>query len=402
VSELSRRRALGIAAGASAGALVPSWASAKGKPPRKPPKPRPPIARSFSDGVGLRDYSMVVGTQAPSEERFPGDPGDGKVLTGGSLFTGTLGEPDGVADLNDLTGVNHLLSRRFSSNIWSRSAITSDWNAGRIPFPSFKLGPLNSSTYPAALAGGRDADIAAEAQWCVNTFPGYLHTTFFHEPESDHTTAAMSQNFRDMSRRVFDIFQDEGATNVVWSFPVSRGAYSYATGGNSAEGQGGLKWWHFDPDWKGTLSGTGGTRPNASDWWSGGDSVVQLHGMDMYNPWVGGTGWRWFDDEWDTIKNRMISDGREIKPWTIPEFGTGVTSAYSSPPGGVQPDEADWTEWYQRAFQCMRDEDGVGFMTYHVDGERNLTNGGNDAPLRLAGYINALESESSYLVTVRP
>lgn len=332
----------------------------------------------------------VRGGNAPipapvSTARFFGDPGPNKVLTGSTVYTGSAGIADGLAWLNQQTGVNHLLARRYSTDLWSRSTIVSDRAAGRIPFPSFKLNATTSNA-AAIIAGTRDADLAAEARWAAAQ--GYpILCSFYHEPEDNWSSDAAAAQFRAIFRRIVTVFRNNGATNVNW-LPILSAPYTFR--GNGGEAQRG-PWYKWDPDWMGTQSGSNG-RATTTDWYTGSSAVLNMYGFDQYCPLIGTTGYAEFSAHLGTALSKMTGDGRTILPWVVPEMGTKNVAS------GLPSD--GWGGYYTRAFQYMRDNLGVGFISYNTDGN-NFANG-PDAAARLAGYETALGSESAYLVTTRP
>lgn len=326
------------------------------------------------------------GTVAPPSAgpRFFGDPGAGKVFVGATVYTGSMGQPDGLAWLNDRTGIPHLLSRRYytDANFWSRSTIAADQAAGRIPFPSQKL--MTSSATSIA-SGAADATIDAEAAWAAGQ--GYrMFSSYFHEPPDDFPSDSAAADFRAAFRRIVTRFRAAGATNVLWA-PILSAPWDFQlSGGEAARGG----WWKWDPDWKGTKSGGNG-RTTAADFYIGSQAVCDLFAFDQYSPMIGGSNYAEFSGHLSTALNRMVADGRTVPPWTVPEFGT--KGANGMPSDG-------WTGYYKRAFRFMRDNNGIGFVTYNTDGNNFAT--GTDAAARLAGYAAALASEAAYLLTVRP
>lgn len=335
--------------------------------------------------------------------RFAHDPGPGKLLTGSVVATfgsgvGGGGTPTGVADgnawLDDNTGVNHLLKRVYYSNtapnsgVWSRTTIQNYRNAGKIPSIAWHMS-ASAANIAAFASGSMDANVTAEAQWAASVdYP--IWTAFMHEPEDNFTADADAANYRAAYRRYRQIFRDAGASKVVFVGVAWQANWSFRTSGGGEAVRG--PWWKWDPDWKGTLSGAGGTRPNASDWYTGSESALDIMSMDTYTPTLGATAYHEFSvDAGDTL-DRMISDGRPILPWVVLEMGT-FTAGSGMPADG-------WTGFYQRAFRFMRDNEGVGFVTYNA-ASTNFINADTFAE-RFAGYQDALASEAAYLVTTRP
>lgn len=337
-------------------------------------------------GQWLRGTQPAV-TPSPSGARFFGDPGAGKVLTGSCVYTDVSSVSDGLAWLNQQTGVKHLLSRRYYTNLWSRSNILADQAAGRVPFPSFKLG-ATSSNASSILAGSQDAALTAEAQWAASQgFP--IMCCFFHEPENNWTSDANAANYRAIFRHVVTIFRNNGATNVNW-LPIFVAPWDFTSAAESAHG----RWYKWDPDWMGTQSGSNG-RATASDWYTGSDAVCSLLGFDQYCPVVNTSYYQEFSTQMGPVLSKIAGDGRTVLPWLVPEMGTtAVTSSPGLPSDG-------WAGYYERAFQFMRDNSGAGFSSFNCFTAYNFING-TAAAARLAGYEAALGSEAAYLTTVRP
>jgi hypothetical protein len=337
-------------------------------------------ARVIVDGV---DHTGTATVEVVSSTRFPGDPGVGKVLSGATVYTGSMGQPDGNTWLTQQTGKKHLLSRRYYSNLWTRSQIIADQADGRVPFPSFKLNGTTGNIAGIA-SGSQDAALTAEAVWAAGQ--GYpIHCSFFHEPEDNFESDAVAASYRAAVRRVVGIFRANGATNVVWNQAIWMTSWSFLTNGGEA-GRG--PWYKWDPDWKGTITGS---RPGPADWWTDADSRVDLFGFDQYCPTIGGSSYHEFSSDIGAALSRMALDARPPKPWTVPEMGTKTAT-------GLPGD--GWTGYFQRAFRFMRDNGGVGFVYYNTD-DNNFLNG-SAAAARFAGYQAALSSEAAYLVHIRP
>lgn len=337
--------------------------------------------QGFTGGTPTGGGGGGGGGGGTTPARFKGDPGPGKVLTGGTVYTGSMGVADGNAWLDDETGVNHLFKRIYYTNLWSRTTIQNYRNAGKMPSIAWKANADASNI--AAIAGGSiDAAITAEAVWAASV--GYpIYTAFFHEPEDNFTTSAQAANYRAAYRRIVNIFKTNGATNVVWIGVAYMTPWTFEGSGRT--------WWWWDPDWKGTLSGAGGAIPNASDWYTGDQAVCQIMSFDTYTPEIGSSSYHEFFDSMDPALDDMTAAGRPIIPWIVPEMGTKVATPM---PGD------GWTGFFQRAFRYMRDNNGVGFVYYNTD-DNNFLNG-SDAVARFAGYQAALASEASYLVSTRP
>lgn len=311
--------------------------------------------------------------------RFFGDPGVGKVLTGGNTYGGSANVGDARAWLDQQTGVKHVLARRYYTDqgFWNQSRIQADHDAGLVPNVTMKL--LDWS-FAQILAGAADSAIRAAARWAKGV--GFLiKATFYHEPEDNFTTASVAADYRAVARRVIGIFREEGATNVIWG-PCFMTPWTFQSASNRS-------WWWWDYDWKGTVQSDG--KPAASDFYSGADRYVDYYGHDVYTPHINQSGYHEFAPDMEIALDDLALVGRDTIPWFVDEFGT--RGATGMPSDG-------WAGYYKRAFRYMRDNGGVGFTVYNTDGN-NFANG-TDGAARLAGYKAALQSEAAYLVTVAP
>lgn len=335
-------------------------------------------------GTSRRGAAATPRTVPAGGSRFRGDPGPGKILTGATVYTGSMGVADGNVWLDENSGVNHLFKRIYYSNLWSRTTIQNYRNSGKMPSIAWKANGTAANI--AAIAGGSiDASIAAEAVWAAGQ--GYpIYTAFYHEPEDNFPLDADAASYRAAYRRIVQIFRDNGALNVVWIGVAYQTSWSFiSSGGQVSRGP----WYKWDPDWKGTTSGAG--RPNASDWYTGTQQVCNIMSFDQYSPTIGGTSFHEFSVDMQPSLDRMVADGRPIIPWIVPEMGTKIAT-------GMPAD--GWTGYFQRALRYMRDHNGCGFVYYNTD-DNNFLNG-SDSVARFAGYQAALASEASYVVSARP
>lgn len=307
-----------------------------------------------------------VAAAAPRAALFPGDPGPGVVLSGGSVWSGSAGVPSAIDWLDDHTGKAHVLARTYSSvaDAWHWSAIDAAIAVGRIPFTTTKF-----TAYPAAqiVSGAADAALATEASRAIARAPAPLWLGYYHEPEDNFPSDAAAADFRAACRYIVGHLRGAGVTNVAWVFPAWMVRWSF-DGGVGARGNA----WKWDPDWRGTLSGAGGV-PDASDWYTGSESVVDLIGMDQYTPTVGGSSYHTF--AWDVgfSLDKLASWGRPRKPVAIAELGTA----------DITP-TPDWTAHYAQLLQTCIDYDVRGFACYNTD-SHNFVNA-DATGRRFAGY----------------
>ncbi len=132
----------------------------------------------------------------------------------------------------------------------------------------------------------------------------------FHEPENDLTTSAQAAAYRALFRTVVHTCDAKGVTNVAWTEPTFMAPFSFGTssGRNPA-------WW--EPDWKGTSTGT------SADWFTGTDRVIDILAIDSYIPLIGSTNWELLSTTLTTVKQRWTALGMPLanRPWAVGEQG---------------------------------------------------------------------------------
>lgn len=298
---------------------------------------------------------------------FPGDPGPGVVLSGCTVWSGSAGVASGIDWMDTATGVPHVLSRTYSTNGngWNWSQVDADIAAQRIPFHTSKF---TNFTNAQIVAGSADAALATQASNAISRAPYPLWLGFYHEPEDNFESDSSAAGFRAAARYIVQYMRNAGVTNVAWVFPVWMASWSFR-GGEASRGPA-YKW---DIDWKGTLSGAG--KPNASDWYTGSQSMTDLLGFDQYTPWIGGSGYHTFDYDIGYSLDRLYSEwGRPVKPCAIGECGT--KDAASPTP--------NWTTHFSEMLDSCVELDVRGLVYYNTD----LNNFVNADPTgeRFAGY----------------
>lgn len=337
--------------------------------PRKELSRRALLARGggMLGAAGLAAAGWTTGSvDAATQALFPGDPGPGAVLSGGTVWSGSAGVPSGIDWLDDHTGKPHVLARTYSSiaDSWHWSAIDAAIAVGRIPFTTTKF---TAYTTAQIASGAADSALATQASRAIARAPAPIWLGYFHEPEDNFPSDAEAAGFRAACRYIVSYLRGAGVTNVAWVFPVWMARWSF-DGGVGVRGNA----WKWDPDWKGTLSGPGGI-PTAADWYTGAESVVDVIGMDQYTPTIGGSTYHTF--AWDVgfSLDKLTSWGRPRKPVAIGELGT--KDIIPAP---------DWTAHFAQMLQTCVDYDVRGLVYYNTDGHNFV----NEDPTgrRFAGY----------------
>jgi hypothetical protein len=225
---------------------------------------------------------------------------------------------------------------------------------GRIPAISFKNGSRSMTTIA---SGGEDAWIDSIGAAIKQRAPVPFYMTFYHEPEDNFPTAGEAATFRAASRRIVSRWRAAGVTNFTYVSDYYMTDWSFV----AASGRD-WRWWY--PDWKGTTqAGSSKDAPNAADFYSGADSVVDVIGFDIYNWWTpadGTSGWKSFQAHADTALTRMNLLG---KPYCVGELGT---MAYQA--NGVF-DASKTKAWITDAYQYMLQKNFVCAMYWNNDND---------------------------------
>lgn len=241
---------------------------------------------------------LVLSVDRPAAPRFPGDPGVGKVWFG-------------LNDVAEYESVqSHLphplgLRRLYNGTNWGlpMAAMSSAIAAHEIPYVSWKLAPYTVSTVPQSAVDAQCANLKSFA-------PNPIWATVYHEPEDNLTTSADAAAYRALFRNVVRTCDAKGVTNVAWTEPTFMAPFSFGTssGRNPA-------WW--EPDWKGTSTGT------SADWFTGTDQVIDVLAIDVYIPLINSTNWQLLSTTLTTVKQRWTALGMPLanRPWAVAELG---------------------------------------------------------------------------------
>lgn len=325
--------------------------------------------------VGTTWRSLRTGTviNPTPAARFPGDPGTGVILSGCTVYTGSGGVTSGIDWMDTNTSKLHVLYRGYSltGNSWpwtGSSGINTQLTAHplRIPFVTTKF---ENFTQAQILAGSMDATLDVEISRIQAVAPSPLWLGYYHEPEDNFESDAAAATFRQAARYIVNYVRPH-VTNVTWVFPVWMVDYSFTAAGIVKRGEA-YKW---DPDWKGTLSGISGTTaiPNASDWYTGAESVIDVLGFDQYSPNIGSTTYRTFTSNFNVMKTKLAQWQRPTKPYAIGELGTKDVS------------EANWVTHFADFLATSLANDVIGYIYYNTD-MNNFINA-DPSGLRKAGY----------------
>jgi hypothetical protein len=248
--------------------------------------------------LGAPAPRLVLSVDRPQTARFPGDPGPGKVWFG---LNNATGYHTVEAQLPHPLG----LLRIYNGLNWGvpMTGVAGAIAEHKIPYISWKVAPYSVSTVPQSAINTLCANLKSFA-------PNPIWATVFHEPENDFTTAAQAAAYRSLFRGTVHTCDAMGVTNVAWTEPTLMAPFSFGTasGRNPA-------WW--EPDWKGTSTGT------AADWFTGADRVVDILSIDIYVPLLNSDDWQLMSTTLATVKQRWTALGMPLagRPWAVAEQG---------------------------------------------------------------------------------
>jgi hypothetical protein len=279
--------------------------------------------------IGSTWHSILDGSvinPGGSSQRFPGDPGVGFVMSGANYSTDSQGII-GINwfDTNTSPDVNHAVARMYQvsevggGTTYNWAGIDNAISLGRMPLATTKFTQFTASQIS---SGAADAQLLTEVNRCKARAPRTIWLGWFHEPEDDFNSPTTAAQYRAAARYIVLYFRAQGVTNVAWEFSSFQTDWTYMAGGITSHGGEGYLW---DPDWKGTLSGAGGTEPSAIDWYTGAGSsasVVDMFSFDQYSPLIGSTNYRTYVAQFTTMKNKLDLWQRPTKPFIVPEVGT--------------------------------------------------------------------------------
>jgi hypothetical protein len=231
----------------------------------------------------------IVATLAPIPAQGSGRPGGPLTLSAGAYFGGfeNPDRTDGVGGsqveverLESELGRRIDIDNRFYS--WGQQIPTAleawDVASGRIPMVTW-----GAQDTLQIKSGALDAWIRAQARR-LRDLGAPVFLRFYHEMDGDYRQSIVHspQDFIDAWRRVYGIFQQEGATNVVWVWCPTA--------------------WKF-------IDGT----PWPPDYYPG-DAYVDWIAADGYNWYPGrpGSHWRTFREVFDPFYNWAVTMGKPI------------------------------------------------------------------------------------------
>ena len=259
---------------------------------------------SYPTGMNFYPKENTAGKPGPRlvlsvdhVNRFPGDPGVGKFVTGlnsnAQYDAVQAGMPARFLVRRSYNGLNFGVPM---------SAVNEDVAVNRIPMVSWKLAPYTLTTVP----------MAAIHQVCTNLKSVAPHPVFatgiFHEPEDDFPSATDAANFRTLFRLQVQTCRGDGVTNVAWVSPFFQAPYTFGTSSGRDP-----RFWN--PDWRGTT--TAGNP--AADYFTGTSSVIDMDGLDFYVS-------RSIDSrplatQWSLVQAKWAAQGYTHKPVLIGELG---------------------------------------------------------------------------------
>jgi len=255
----------------------------------------------------------------PGTPQYPGDPGAGNYYVGWALGpNGNLTVPAAQSNPgwpgDEKISIIHDYSNAPNGRVHD-GRLDQAISRGMIPSQSFKL---IGYTPAQIVAGEADGDLDISAAHCNARAPHPIWLCYYHEPEDNFPTAGAAADYRAAYRYIVTRFRAAGVTNVAW-MPIYQCPWTFEGAGRD------WRWWH--PDWN------GGDGP--SGWHS--DIMMDMLGLDIYNPLPGGTTNRSFSGMLDAALNKLTQAGAPSWDVAIPEFGMSKHATVPSPP--------DWAAW---------------------------------------------------------
>lgn len=262
---------------------------------------------SYSIGMNFHPKENTSGKPAPrlvltvdraSVPRFPGDPGVGKVWFG-------LNHANEYSNVENQMPHPLGLVRIYNGNDWGvpMAAVADAIADHKIPYISWKLLPYTVNTVPQTAITTLCSNLKSFA-------PNPIWATLFHEPEENLATATQAAAYRSLFRTTVQTCDAMGVANVAWTQPTFMAPYSFRAGSGRNPA-----WW--EPDWKGTSTGT------SADWFTGADRVIDILAIDVYIPQINSDNWELLSSSLASVKQRWTALGMPLegRPWAIGEQG---------------------------------------------------------------------------------
>ena len=293
---------------------------------------------SLSDGCGgtlscgsCQGTDTCGGSGTPNvcggKDRFPGDPGVGRLYVGGTPDPILSSYTSSFATWEQRMGGRKMgMARVFSSNS-SAPWGTADAMIAKGVIPHISVKPSNLSL-SAVAAGKENAWLDTLVAGFKQRAPFPIWFTFYHEPEDNLTTAAQAAEYRAAVRYIYAYFKSKGVTNMTHVATAYMNTWSFVKAS-------GRDWRFWHPDYKGTNFGTA-TAPDIRDFYTGADSVVDVMGLDTYmNGWKFGDALTAYDVAWFDKAMKVVIGYMGMlnhKGYAIPEFGFRVkqTGSFSN------------------------------------------------------------------------
>jgi len=287
--------------------------------------------------------------------RFPGDPGAGQfyigVAGGPRQQTDAAGNP--LSDIDACTSwsqrptaIYHDYSTATNTRV-DTGKLDTAINNNCVASQSFKL----SSFTPAQIvAGNANADLTISANDCMARAPWPIWLCYYHEPEDNFPSETEAADYRAAYRHIVQHFRNAGVQNVAW-LPIYQCPYTFRTTALGRPGGGSNRdWRRWHADWN------GGNTLTSADWHS--DRMMDLFGLDIYNPLPGGTSNQDFDTMILDTYNDIQADGfGPMPPIVVPEFGMSDV---------ITPTDPTWnTDYCPDVLAWAQSDDVVGIIYWN-------------------------------------
>lgn len=304
---------------------------------------------------------LILGTiPPPTVDRFPGDPGAGNFYSGWDGGPQTFGALSNGMTLSPAPlSVYHDYSTATNAKVQA-SKLDIGINNNMIPSQSFKLGTYTTAQIT---SGAADADIADSIATVKARAPWPIWLCYYHEPEDNFSTESDAAGYRAAYRYIVQAFRNANVTNVAWQ-PIFMCPWTFNGSGRD------WRWWHAD--WNGGKTNT------SADWYSGVNKMMDLMGLDVYNPMPGGTTSYEFSTMVDTARSSFAATGFPGAPITIPEFGMNNKAT-------PQP---NWLTWCNSAIVYAKANDivSIQYWNHNANSDYNFDSTGDPDGMKLQGW----------------
>jgi beta-mannanase len=217
-------------------------------------KPLPPTTTAPSTTKPATTTTRPTATTKPAPAPSPGPGGVSNILapSSGALWGTTqftYGLESQVGRKFDIVHFYHQWTHAFPTAEERELA-----NGGRILLLNWKP-PTSSGSWAAVASGQHDAQITTTANR-LKSFGKKLFLAFHHEPEDNVGQYGSASDYARAFRRIHDVFERAGASNVVWVWNVMGYMGHAHMFGQLYPGDQYVDWIAFDPyNWYGCKSG---------------------------------------------------------------------------------------------------------------------------------------------------